>query len=229
MKSSTALVLLPLVVACTTMGTESGNPAPAPAYKAGDRWVYNLEDGFRVRHMWNETREVVGVGNSGITQRVTRQTERGAFSFDEVWAAPGQLIAGAVCDGDPQRFSVPLQLLNFPLTPGAGWSQWVDARDPLARVTGPLNHWVRVDGWDHVTTPAGSFDAIRLRAITLLNDEDTTRWQTNCRYTVWYAPAVGNVVREEREAQYTEKGWPYSTIRTQHGVAELAAYSHGGQ
>ena len=119
----------------------------------------------------------------------------------------------------------PLQRWNFPLAPGQTWSQWLD--NVHGNVRAPVNHYVRVGGWEKVTTPAGSFDAIRLSVYMLLDDEDPTRWQTNCHHVVWYAPAVRGVVREEREARYVDKSTPYGVHRTQHGVVELMSFTPG--
>ena len=65
---------------------------------------------------------------------------------------------------------------------------------------------MRVGGWEKVSTPAGAFDAIRMRVLMRLDDEEFWRYPTTCNYLVWYAPAVGAPVREEKEAEYYERG-----------------------
>ena len=65
-----------------------------------------------------------------------------------------------------------------------------------------------------------------------LDDETFWRYATTCNYAVWYAPAVRGVVREERRAQYVEKGTDNAggagTIRTQYGTVELVSFTPGG-
>jgi hypothetical protein len=223
------LLVIPLLASCTGPAvSEAGGPAPAPVFESGQRWVFHVEDGFRVQTRWTETREIVAAKPGAITERVT--LEGGGpqmVTRDDQWSAPGQLLSGSVCAAEAQRFVQPLQRLNFPLVPGSTWSQWVGTRDKHDADSGDVNHWVRVEGWAKIATPAGTFDAMRLREVVLLNDEDQTRSRTNCNYTLWYAPAVGAVVREEREANYTDKMVPYALHRTQHGLMELATYTPG--
>ncbi len=69
-----------------------------------------------------------------------------------------------------------------------------------------------------MTTPAGTFDALAMHVVMHLDDEEFWRYATECNYTVWYAPAVRGVVREEKRAQYLEKGGDFDfggRIRTQ--------------
>jgi hypothetical protein len=47
---------------------------------------------------------------------------------------------------------------------------------------------------------------------------------------IWYAPAVGAPVREEKDAEYLEKGEELDgngAIRAQHTLLELASYTRG--
>jgi hypothetical protein len=65
---------------------------------------------------------------------------------------------------------------------------------------------VRVGGHERITTPAGTFDAIRLNVVMHLDDDEFWRFPTDCTYTVWYAPAARAAVREVRRADYLTKG-----------------------
>jgi len=210
----------------------SGPAAEAPAYRVGDRWVYHGIEGFRVKTEWDETREVTAIGPQGITIRIT---QRGAAPMNatrtEVFTAPGQMAIGAAYVNETRNFSVPLQLYNFPLAAGKVWNQWVGTYNDMTRETGQLNRYVRVAGWDKVSTPAGSFDAIRLEVLMRLDDETFWRWPTTCNYAVWYAPAANAVVRENHNSQYVEKSSDASggagTIRTEYGVLELVSFTPG--
>ena len=63
-----------------------------------------------------------------------------------------------------------------------------------------------VGGYESVSTPAGTFDAIRIRIIMQLDDETFWRYPTECEYLLWYAPAVSAMVKEEKRASYRNKG-----------------------
>ena len=209
----------------------SGPAAEAPAYRVGDRWVYHGIEGFRVKTEWEETHEVTAIGPEGITVRIT---QRGPAPMDatrtEVFTAPGQMKIGAAYVNETRRFSVPLQLYNFPLAAGQVWNQWVGTYNDMTRENGQLNRYVRVAGWDKVSTPAGSFDAIRLEVLMRLDDETFWRYATMCNYAVWYAPAAHGVVREDLRAQYAEKDGGLeggAAVRTQHGVLQLVSFTAG--
>jgi hypothetical protein len=222
-------VALIAMAGCAAMIGNGGPDVPAPAYQIGDRWIYHVEDGFRVKHRWSEVHEVTAVGPAGITVRVT-QRDNGVDSVrTEQWIAPGQVSMGALNDAETRRFAIPVQRYSFPLAPGQMWNQWVDDTNESMKAQGVINRFVRVDGWERITTPAGTFDAIRLRVLMRLDDDDEFwRWPTTCSYVVWYAPSVRGVVREEREAEYREKGGRHaSTVRTQHAVLELSAFNAG--
>jgi hypothetical protein len=209
----------------------SGPAVEAPAYRVGDRWVYHGSEGFRVKTEWEETHEVTAIGPEGITVRIT---QRGPAPMDatrtEVFTAPGQMKIGAAYVNETRRFSVPLQLYNFPLAAGQVWNQWVGTYNDMTRENGELNRYVRVAGWDKVSTPAGSFDALRLEVLMRLDDETFWRYATMCNYAVWYAPAAHGVVREDLRAQYAEKDGGLeggAAVRTQHGVLQLVSFTAG--
>ncbi|HET7095911.1 MAG TPA: hypothetical protein VFJ68_00885 [Casimicrobiaceae bacterium] len=208
----------------------SGPPAEAPAYRVGDRWVYHGDDGFRVKTEWEETHEVTAIGAEGVAARITLKGGLDVTRMEQ-WSAPGQVKVGAVYDNTTRRFDAPLQRYDFPLAPGKVWNQWVWNFNEFTKERGQINRYVNVSGWEKVTTPAGTFDAIKMQVIMRLDDETFWRYATTCNYAVWYAPAVKAVVREERAAQYVEKSNDSSggagTIRTQFGVVELMSFAPG--
>lgn len=224
-------VLLPALLAagCASSGDLRGPVAAAPVYHVGERWVYRGREGFRVGQNWNETREIASIDAGAITLRVSYTGDlRGGRT--EQWSAPGIVNTGTLTGSETRRFTPPLERYRFPLAPGQAWNQWVDSNDETARHDGSINHYVRVSGWEHVQTPAGTFDAIKLRVLMRLDDETFWRHSTECNYVVWYAPAVGAPVRVERDAQYLEKGGKSdsnSVVRTQHTVLELTSWSPG--
>jgi hypothetical protein len=228
-----AAALVAAIAGCSTLsapGLADGPPAAAPAYRVGDRWVYGAEDGFRVKVTWTETHEVTALGADGITVRVTQQGPGVDNRRTEQWAAPGLVRVGALFDDETRRFGTPLVRYEFPLTVGRSWNQWVDQYDEQTKREGRINRYVRAAGWGSVTTPAGTFDAIALRVVMTLDDEEFWRYATRCNYLVWYAPAVRGIVKEARDAQYLERGGDMDSaapIRSQHAVLELVSFTPG--
>ena len=225
-----ALAALPLLAACADFGVSGGPPAEVPAYHVGDRWVYQAKDGFRNPVVWEEIHEVIAVAADGIRVRVTQAGPDVSNVRVEQLAAPGVVRVGALFNAETRRFAQPLQRFDFPLAPGRTWNQWVTNFNEDTKREGQINHYVRVGGWEKVATPAGTFDALRLTVIMRLDDDEFWRFPTQCTYAVWYAPAVRGVVREDKEAQYLEKGDAMdgtAAIRSQHATVELVRFTPG--
>ncbi len=219
--------LATLVAACAGIpGAADGPPAPAPAFKPGDRWVYSARDGFRDPLVWEETREILSASPAGIEIRVAQKGPRVDSTRVERWTSPGDLALGAILDNEMRRFAPPLPRWRYPLAPGDRWSLFAANVHEPSGFTGTINYFARVGGWRSVATPAGTFDAIGVRVLLRLDDEEFWRTETECNHLFWFAPAVGNTVHEEKEAQYFDKGDPLSraTFRTQHAVVELTSF-----
>jgi len=223
-----AALIAALVAGCAWMVDSRAPAAPAPTYHVGDRWTYDAADGFRQKLRWVETHEVVAVTPQGISVRVTQAGDRVNNVRTELWPAPGLVAVGALYDHETRRFTTPLQRYTFPLRPGESWNQWVENVNETALTGGIINRYVMVGDWESVSTPAGTFDAIQLRVIMRLDDDDFWRSGTFVGQRVWYAPAVRSFVRVQRDAEYIERDGPDSApVRTQHATLELRAFSPG--
>jgi hypothetical protein len=208
----------------------SGPAAETPAYRVGDRWTYRVQDGFRSPERWEETHSITAIGTEGISARITQKGPSRDVARAELWSAPGLVKIGAVFDNETRRFVTPLERYRFPLAAGQSWSQFVDNFNETTKATGQINHYVRVRGWEKVTTPAGTFDALAMHVVMHLDDEEFWRYATQSNYTVWYAPAVRGVVRAERRAEYRERGSRFDLggrIPTQNAVVELLSFTPG--
>ena len=212
--------------ATTEFTGTSGPPAAAPTFKVGDTWTYHGREGFRAPTEWEETHEVTAVGPEGITVRVTYSGDTVSGSRTEVWSAPGSLRVGALMDIETRRFATPVTFYAYPLATGATWNEWVDNFNESTKREGRINRYTRVGGWEKMSTPAGTLDVIRLRVLMRLDDDEFWRDNTTCNYLIWYAPALGTTVREERDAEYLEKGnrMDTSVVRAQHTVLQLVAF-----
>ena len=229
--TSFVVVALAMLAGCAGAPGDSGSGSAAEvsAYCVGDRWVYHGDDGFRVKTEWDEIHEITAIGSDGITARITLKGGMNVARI-ELWSAAGQVKVGAVYDNETRRFEVPLQRYDFPLAAGKSWNQWVRNYNEFTKATGDINRYVRVGGWEQVTTPAGSFEALKMQVLMRLDDETFWRFPTVCNYAVWYAPAARAVVRAELDAQYAEKDGGLeggAIVRTQHGVLQLVSFAPG--
>jgi len=205
--SSLGAALLAGCAGASLSGTADGPPIPAPKLKVGDRWTYRGEDGFRERFDWEETHEITAIANGVVTVRVVVKGSRiGEIERFEKWSAPGVVLQGAVYDVETRHFDPPLIRYRYPLTPGESWNQRIrDTLQPPGPF-GPIVRFVRVQGYEMVTTPAGTFNALRMSVIMTLDDETAFRWPTECEYTIWYAEAAGASVRERKRSSWRDKG-----------------------
>jgi len=209
----------------------SGPAAEAPAYRVGDRWTYRVQDGFRSPERWEETHSITAIGAEGISAGITQKGPSRDVTRAELWSAPGLVKIGALFDNETRRFATPLERYRFPLTPGERWNQAgvANFNEALGRED-PLNRTVVVRDWTKVTTPAGAFDAIVMRVFMQLNLNDPFNFPTQCNYELWWAPAVGAMVRETREATYRQRGDGRASIeiRAQNAELVLTSYPRAG-
>jgi hypothetical protein len=222
---------LPLALAaCASLNLPtgaSGPPAPAPTFKVGDRWTYHGREGYRLPVEWDETHEVTAIGPEGITVRVTYgNSDVVSGSRTELWAAPGVVKAGALMDIETRRFATPVTFYKYPMTNGEQWNEWVDNYNETTKREGRINRYTRVGGYERMSTPMGEQDVLRLRVLMRLDDDTFWRDPTTCNYLLFYAPALGVTVREERDAEYVEKGskMDAQAVRAQHTVLLLTSF-----
>ena len=225
------LLAAPALVAagCVSVGGAEGPPAPAPVVRVGDRWVYNCSDGYRVPVTWVETHEVITIDATGIAVRVTLVGPTMNYNRVELWQAPGVVAIGSIYDDAINRtFRSPYIRYQYPLTPGASWRETVLYPNPENQLTSNVQRYVKVGGYETVTTPAGTFNAIRMRTVMSVDDNNPFRFPTQCDYVTWYAPEVGARVRETKYATYTERGDDQAiAIRAQNTTIELVSYAKG--
>ena len=232
MDRRTFMLAVPAIMAggCVSVGGVAGPPAPAPVFRVGDRWVYNCSDGYRVPVTWVETHEVIAIDSTGTAVRVTLAGETMNYTRVELLASPGVLLVGAVYDdAETRRFKTPLTRYQFPLTSGATWNQNVDNYDELTQRQDTVNRYVKVGGYEQVTTPAGTFNAIVMRILMSVNVNDPFRFPTQCNYVLWWSEKAGAMVRETKFATYLERGdaREATAIRAQNTVISIASFTHG--
>jgi len=218
----TAQLLAPAPVAAADQS------APSPTLRVGDRWIYNVTSGVGLsKSTYQETREVSAVDASGIKVKVTGKTADGKdFNRVDELASPGEVRYGAPCVDEPYRFQTPLQRVTFPIVPGERSAKWVDVIAEPSGTKGQFNYYFHTLNWDKQSVPAGSFDAIRVDVLMMLDDATAFRNATTCNFIYWYSPAVRGTVRERRTAMYTTALSPTET-QVLNADYELASFTSG--
>jgi hypothetical protein len=218
-----------LLLGACAVPSPGGAPGPAveaPTFKVGDRWVYRGRDGYRVPILWEETHEITAIGGDGITVRITGKGTQGDFQRLETWSAPGIVRVGAVFETETARFDPPLIRFKYSLTPGESWSQSIRDLNRPPEPYGPIQRHVTVGGYETVSTPAGTFNALQMRIFMRLDDETFWRWPTEANHLLWYAPAVNGWVRQEQRSSYrTKEGTTSAAVPGQYATIELVSYT----
>ena len=218
-----------VVLLGTAMPAAVAQSAPAPTFKVGDRWVYDVKSGVGISPItYQETREIMAVSGGSAKLRITGKTATGNdFTRVDEYSGPAALKYGAPCADETYRFPSPLQRVSFPLGPGQRSSKWVDVIVEPAGTKGQVNYSVRTRSWDKQTVPAGSFDTIRVDSQMTLDDATPFRYATECSLSNWYSPTVRGTVREQRWAQYTQIGDIQGRMPVLSMHYELASFTPG--
>jgi hypothetical protein len=184
-----SLFLLPLSCAAQTI-----DPG---AIRVGDRWSYDIKDGFTGDLRSATTVVVVEINDKEITTRVTnRGTDRPqTMVYDPDW--------GRIDDGTwklrPSGIGI-----KKPLQIGMEWKSDSNGINLQSGVAFHASGVAKVAGREQLATPAGTFDTFRLdMTVRLINTRDQTRSQT-WTFVVWYAPAVNRWVK--RTAEFRQEG-----------------------
>lgn len=214
------------VSGCVSVGGAAGPPLPAPSWRVGDRWAYRCSDGFRVPVVWEETHEVTAADAAGITVRIVAQGDVN-FTRTEMLASPGVVRVGAAYDpAETRNFEAPMVRFQFPLTPNTDWRQNLRNLDPANGLVSTIGRFVQVGGYEQVTVAAGSFNAITMRTLMSVDDNNPFRWPVQANYMTWWAEEAGNVVRMTKTATYRERGDGRDAmeIRAQNTTIELVSF-----
>ena len=214
---------------CVSVGGSAGPSVAAPTLRVGDRWIYDCADGYRDPVTWTETHEVIAIGASGIAVRVTLVGPTMNYNRVENWQAPGVVLVGSIYDDTVNRdFTAPYVRYQFPLVPEGSWRETVKYPFPANGLVSNVTRYVKVGGYESVTTPGGTFNAIVMRTEMSVDNNNPFQWPTECNYVTWYAPAIGAKVKETKYATYQARNEGAGmAIRAQNTLIQLTSYTRG--
>jgi len=214
---------------CANLRGAAGPAAQAPQPHVGDRWVYRATDGFRNQVAWEETYEVTSVAPDAINVKVSVKGAGVDHTRTEIWSAPGVMTQGAILEAETRRFEPAWIRYKYPMATGDSWSQSIRNPDTQPGPYGPMQSKVTVGGYEKVNTPAGTYNAIKLRYFLRLDDETFWHMPTEADYYVWYAPELGVLVREEKRSRTVQKGHNAGSANFgTRAIYQLASFTRGG-
>lgn len=205
MKPSLIVSALLLLAGCATPLSQSpppGMPAQvsAPEIRVGDGWTYNVRDGFTSLERGSQRYRVAEASGDQIVIAVSREgTEDEVRVYDHQW----NWLKHPATNLQSFNYSPAYRAFEFPLAPRKTWKVRLTATDPADGRRFPLTIHGEVLGWERVKTPAGEFDALKVRRWVYLDYwELTVRGRSEIVEHEWYAPAVKQAVRREARSQY---------------------------
>ncbi len=168
------------------ISTFAQNPiAPRPETRISDMWVYSGSDALTNR----------ALGDYQLT--VTQVTDQGYRIEAKRVDAKGRLIV-MLFDNDSNRvewiYRPAKKLFSFPLEEGKEWSTHYVWNTDDARGEIKYDGSVKVEGWENVTVPAGTFKALRIKSINNWRIEGNGRRGSDTD-TLWYVPGVKRSVK----------------------------------
>jgi hypothetical protein len=210
----------------------AGIPASivAPEVRVGDSRTYQLHDGYTRIAKGTYRYTVTAIEPQRMSVQVTRD---GQPAGTQVFTRDWNWIEKPMTNLQNFRYSPPYPALPFPLEAGKSWQAYVQATDPA---TGKSNR-VRIDGevlgWERVKVPAGEFDALKVRRVVYAGNEDYDRGEEHIREIDWYAPLLGQSVKQVSSSEYLDKrascddGYCDDWVRNDWNVMELVSAVRG--
>jgi len=189
--------------------------AERPDVQVGDVWTYEAKDNFTGLRAYRFTQTVVSVAAEGITTRSGSTIT--TYSPDFNWTG------SRVGDNVTHKIEPSWTRLQFPLETGKKYRHRFihDNNSRSSRSEWWLNG--EVVGPETVTTPAGTFETLKVKYAGTFNGESLTgpgNWQMVHTATLWYAPAVNRHVRVTWETRHARSAAIYHESQTE----ELVAY-----
>jgi uncharacterized caspase-like protein len=184
-----------------------GGRVERPDVRVGDRWKYRVTD--RWTNLTNTVEmEAVTVTESRIYTKNAASTLTGphdgaAAGVVNVWDRDWNPLRQGDTDFTPYYPSA-----QFPLEAGKQWRGSMSRDGTLSFVTVTYDVDARVAGWERVTVPAGTFDAIKIVSRGRFRARGSSGGDGTIDDVAWYAPAIRQFVRKEIEHQASRSNNP---------------------
>ena len=206
--SSWMRVLASVVTASAVVVATTISSAVAASPAAGDTYTYRISNGYNNEVRGKIQYRVDKIDADRVAVSVTTDTPAAGAARTEVYTKDGNWLRHPLVNHDQLReyeFAPAYPAYMLPLESGKSWSVRVNAVDPAS---GRRNS-VRVDGEvlgsERISTPAGSFDTIKIKRYVYAGDWDGPGFETNITEIDWYAPALGRPVRTEMNSGYLDQ------------------------
>jgi hypothetical protein len=234
---------LEVVIDIETLAPEGFAVAPIPV--VGERWETRIRSTTRTRGAFvsvaesvtDQIMQVSGVGSDSFTVRTTQSTTQG--SKNTLYVSEGRYSRdwGFVSHGTYDESTAKVRnnatwstlsgiAFDFPLLPGKRWQHRRVSGSGMTALS--FDEEKHVLGWETLTVPAGTFEALRIESKTIIGSAGgaPVRTMTTINSVSWYAPAMGLFpVRHEMSQSSVANGKPSSSAMELNSTWELVKYA----
>ena len=192
------------------VAAHAGDPhpesVPAPEIRLGDSWTYDSIDGYKNVREFTIESHATEITAERIVFEWKRTDDRASGSWivnrNLNWIERRSTSGSNVADPYYPN-------LSFPLAVGKTWKQkvtFVAKYEQEKTIVADLQG--KVLGWEQVTVPAGTFDALKIEISGPYRGESGNfNWKGYLRDFVWYAPEVKRPVRTQYEDTASGHGY----------------------
>lgn len=161
-----------------------------PIVQVGDRWKFDLRDGWTNLPINSTDRIITAVGTDFI--EATENGNQATYSLDM-----------NPIETPENRFEPAAKVLQFPMSVGSKWSYEGKTVIKANGVTGRSQYVVVVAGMEKITVPAGSFDAYKLdmEGYFSTNALATAASSSFFKRIYWYSPSLKSFVKVEHQSK----------------------------
>jgi hypothetical protein len=168
----------------------------SPIHNIGDTYTTEvLKDDGSESNIKTE-RKVVSVTNDKIIVESRNIASKKLTIRTITYTPEWNLIRTRNPDGEGLEYYPPLKYYDFPLTIGKNWKSTSTEQNTKTGATRQHTIIATVEGWDTVTTPAGTFTGIRVVAKTELVDPVNGQTYSGTDIS-WYVPGLRKSVKSE--------------------------------
>jgi hypothetical protein len=206
--------LIGVIIAAAVAEAHGQGAVEKPSYSAGDRWTYRSVDLRSNEETGSYQQRVTRIsGDECVFERITLSS-RDAKAVGRTELQKYDAAKGSV---ENPRAEGRFVALSFPMEPGKNWKFEYN----VTNSSGGIVHWqhsARVEGWEEVHVPAGTFRALKIvhdGGWVLVNEEFTGNTAIQTR---WYSPEVKRVVKLD---YWDRNSWG---ALFNHSVTELVSF-----
>lgn len=178
---------------------EAGQAVGAPL--SGTRWRYQRINLYNDLPIEERICEVESVQPSLV---VAWRDPSGRVVARERYASAWRVIEEPHF-AEPIRYAEPVPVVPDPLRAGASLSVVTQYEIPGGIRAQRWRTDLRAPGWERVSVPAGTFDALRIERQSYFEPWQNVRFRARRVETLWYAPAVGRWVRRDWTGYYYDE------------------------